>query len=257
MMDTHSPAKGLVIEDLSARAAGLPLFESVYLHVPPGEILGVIGPAGSGKTTFLRTLNRLVDLDTDLEVTGRVTLNGHPLYGPGIDVVNIRRRIGIVFSVPTPLPLSIYDNLAFGSRLNGITDPCELDRRVEHSLKAAYLWEEVKDRLRQPAMNLSGGQQQRLCLARTLTLKPDVLLLDEPCSGLDPISTAKIEEALTALKKDMVIILVTNMVMQAARVADKTAFLLMGKLVEYGRTQDLFTTPQDKRTEDYITGRFG
>jgi phosphate transport system ATP-binding protein len=190
-------------------------------------------------------------------VEGRIFLDGRSILGGSVDVVALRRKVGLVFSVPTPLPLSIFNNLAFGPRLCGIEGTGELRDRVERSLQAAYLWEEVKDRLGEPAANLSGGQQQRLCLARVLMLKPQVLLLDEPCSGLDPISTAKIEEALAELKREMAVILVTNNVKQASRIADTTAFLLMGEWVECGPTQEFFTAPKDKRTEDYITGRFG
>lgn len=247
----------LAIENLSVCAHGQAILKSISLAVGMGDILGIIGPAGSGKTTLLRVLNRLVDLDDSLVIRGRVSLNGQSLLDKTLDLAIVRRQMGLVFSVPTPLPLSILDNLAFGPRLNGITNSRELIKRAQQSLQAAYLWEEVKDRLKEPAANLSGGQQQRLCLARTLMLKPRVLLLDEPCSGLDPISTAKIEEALKELKKEMAIILVTNNVKQAARVADKTAFLLLGELVELGPTQEIFTRPQDERTQDYVTGRFG
>lgn len=249
--------KGLRIEGLSIRANGQDILRSVSLQVSPGEMLGMIGPAGSGKTTFLRALNRLIDLDEGLQVSGEIFLNGAPLLSKDADVAEIRRKIGLVFSVPTPLPMSIFDNLAFGPRIIGITGTKELLRRMEGSLKSAYLWDEVRRRLNEPAANLSGGQQQRLCLARTLMLDPEVLLLDEPCSGLDPISTAQIEEALGVLKKDISIILVTNNVKQASRVADNTAFLLLGELVEFAPTQVIFTTPKDKRTEDYVTGRFG
>jgi len=243
--------------DLGVRAHGADILKSISLEVPPGEVLGVIGPAGSGKTTFLRALNRLSELDEGLEVSGDIRLNGRPVLGADVDPVAIRRRMGLVLPVPTPLPMSIFDNLAFGPRLQGQDDHADLLRRMEESLRAATLWEEVKDRLQEPANNLSGGQQQRLCLARTLMIGPEALLLDEPCSGLDPISTAQIEEALKALKRSMVIVLVTNNVKQAARVADQTAFLLMGELVECAATGDVFTNPKDKRTEDYVTGRFG
>lgn len=249
--------QGLEVENLSVRSGGRDLLKSVSLRVGRGEILGLIGPAGSGKTTFLRSLNRLADLDEGLELSGGIFLNGQPVLDQRTDVVEIRRKVGLVLSVPTPLPMSIFSNLAFGPRLGGITEPKELALRAESCLKAAYLWEEVKDRLDMPAGNLSGGQQQRLCLARSLMLGPEVLLLDEPCSGLDPISTAKIEEALKELKRDMAVVLVTNNVKQASRVADQTAFLLLGELVECGDTQELFTNPKDKRTEDYVTGRFG
>lgn len=249
--------KGLRIENLSITSGNGPILKSVSLEANPGEVLGVIGPAGSGKTSLLRVINRLIDLDEGVRVSGQVFLDGEPILGARSDLARIRRKAGLVFSVPTPLPMSIYDNLIFGPRLDGIGDAGELSSRIEQSLKASYLWQEIKDRLGEPAANLSGGQQQRLCLARTLMLRPEVLLLDEPCSGLDPISTAKIEEALAQLKKEMAIILVTNNVKQASRVADRTAFLLLGELVECAPTQEIFTNPKDKRTEDYVTGRFG
>lgn len=247
----------LDVEGLAIRSDGDTILKPLSLKIEAGEILAIIGPAGSGKTTFLRALNRLIDLDKGLQLTGQVHLKGQSLYGSQVDVVELRSKVGIVFSTPTPLPLTIHENLAFGPRLHGITRPQEIRRRLEKSLRSAYLWDEVKDRLQESALNLSGGQQQRLCLARTLMLEPEVLLLDEPCSGLDPISTAKIEAALQDLKKDMAIVLVTNNVKQASRVSDKTGFLLMGEWVEYGPTDDLFTNPKDKRTEAYVTGRFG
>jgi phosphate transport system ATP-binding protein len=230
---------------------------SVGMEIPPCMILGIIGPAGSGKTTFLRSLNRLNDLVPDFRTEGSVKLDGQDIYHPRFDVVGLRKRVGMLFALPVPLPKSIYENVVYGPRLSGIGDRKRLDQLVETSLKAAFIWDEVKDRLGSPAMRLSGGQQQRLCLARILAMEPEVILLDEPCSGLDPISTAKIEEALTILKERYTIILVTNNTKQAARVADKTAFFLMGSLVEYGPTSELFTVPKDKRTGDYITGRFG
>ena len=240
---------------LKVSVAGKTLLGPVSLDVRLGEILSIIGPAGSGKSTLLKVLNRMTDFEDSLQLEGTVLFRGQDLAE--VDVIDLRRRVGLVFPVPTPLPMSIFENLAFGLRLKGVRAHSELMQRAEAGLKAAYLWEEVKDRLAMPASNLSGGQQQRLCLARTLTLKPDALLLDEPCSGLDPISTAKIEEALTALKREMAIVLVTNNVKQASRVSDNTAFLLMGELVEFAPTVDLFTNPKDKRTEDYVTGRFG
>jgi phosphate transport system ATP-binding protein len=246
----------LRVQDLRCRAGAAELVKGISLHANRGEILSVIGPAGAGKTTFLRALNRLIDLDADLSVSGQVYLDGHPLYDPDVDVALLRRRVGMVFSVPIPLPMSIFRNVTFGASLDALPAK-DFAERVEASLRAAYLWEEVKDRLDEPAMNLSGGQQQRLCLARALALRPDVLLLDEPCSGLDPISTAKIEEALQALKKEMAVVLVTNNVKQASRASDRTAFFLFGELIELRPTEDLFTTPQDKRTADYISGRFG
>ncbi len=247
----------LEIENLSVKDGEKTILNGLTLGVDRGEILGVIGPAGSGKTTLLRATNRLIDLDGGLHVQGQVYLCGEPVFGPSVNIPSLRRKAGLVFSVPTPLPLSISDNLRFGPSLLGHANQGELSQQMETCLKAAYLWEEVKDRMDMPATNLSGGQQQRLCLARALMLRPPILLQDEPCSGLDPISTAKIEEALTNLKKEMAIVLVTNNVKQASRVSDQTAFLLMGDLIELSRTQELFTNPAKKQTEDYVTGRFG
>jgi phosphate transport system ATP-binding protein len=234
----------------------MPILKGITLSVERGEILSIIGPAGAGKTTFLRSLNRMNDLDPSLSVSGQVYLDGHPVYDDSVDVAAVRRRLGMVFSVPIPLPMTIRQNVAFGISLDRSFRRVE-EERVEMALRAAYLWEEVKDRLDEPAANLSGGQQQRLCLARTIALKPDVLLLDEPCSGLDPISTSKIEDALQELKKDMAVILVTNNVKQASRASDRTAFFLFGEMIEIERTDRLFTSPRDKRTADYISGRFG
>ena len=230
---------------------------NVTLDIPANRILGIIGPSGSGKTTFLRTLNRLNDLYYNFRIEGQVLRDGGDIYRPGFDAVELRKKVGMVFALPVPLPMSIYENVVYGPRLCGISDRGRLDELVENSLTSAFLWDEVKDRLKMSGMRLSGGQQQRLCLARVLAMEPDVVLLDEPCSGLDPISTAKIEEALTILKENYTIILVTNNTKQAARVADNTAFLLMGELVEYGPTTQIFTAPLDKRTGDYVTGRFG
>ena len=229
----------------------------ITLDVPDHRILGIIGPASSGKTTFLRTLNRLNDLVPDFRVEGQVLLDGADIYHPDFDVVRLRQRVGMVFALPVPLPMSIHDNITYSPRLAGVRDRKRLDETVEQTLQAAFLWDEVKDRLHSSALRLSGGQQQRLCLARVLAMEPEAVLLDEPCSGLDPISTAKIEEALVALKSRYCIILVTNNTKQAARVADETAFFLMGELVEHGITNQVFTVPRDQRTSDYITGRFG
>jgi phosphate transport system ATP-binding protein len=229
--------------------------QEVTLQVPPNEILGVIGPAGGGKTTLLRSLNRMNDFEPRFRCQGDVLYHGVDLYRQPVDVAVLRRKMGMVFAVPVPLPGSILQNLVLGPRLDGRGSG--LDGRIETCLKAAYLWDEVKDRLDLAAQSLSGGQQQRLCLARSLMLQPDVLLLDEPCSGLDPISTAKIEEALQLLKKDLTVVLVTNNVMQASRVADRTAFFLQGKLVDWGPTKQIFVNPREKLTHDYISGRFG
>jgi phosphate transport system ATP-binding protein len=232
-----------------------PALQDVSLDVQPHEILGVIGPAGGGKTSLLRSLNRMNDFDPRFRCDGVVQFQGVDLYRQPVDVSVLRRKLGMVFAVPVPLPGSILENLELGPLLDGRRE--RLDERIETCLKAAYLWDEVKDRLNLAAQSLSGGQQQRLCLARSLMLQPDVLLLDEPCSGLDPISTAKIEEALQILKKDLTVILVTNNVMQASRVADRTAFFLQGKLIEVGPTQQIFVNPREKLTHEYISGRFG
>jgi phosphate transport system ATP-binding protein len=242
-------------QDYSAWYGASPSLQKVSLEVHPHEILGVIGPAGGGKTTLLRSLNRMNDFEPAFRCDGKAVFRGIDLYRQPVDVAVLRRRLGMVFAVPCPLPGSILQNLELGPRLDGRQG--NQDERIETCLKAAYLWDEVKDRLDLAAQSLSGGQQQRLCLARTLMLQPDVLLLDEPCSGLDPISTAKIEEALQMLKKELTVILVTNNVMQASRVADRTAFFLQGKLVEAGPTQQIFVNPRETLTHDYISGRFG
>ncbi len=245
----------LRLEGFSARYGDHTALRDVTLQVRPNEILGIIGPAGSGKTTLLRSLNRLNDLDPRFRAEGRAAFHDVDLYGARVDVAELRRRLGMVFAVPVPLPRTIWQNLALGPRLDGRGR--DLDGLVEKCLRAASLWDEVKDRLQASAFALSGGQQQRLCLARTLMLRPEVLLLDEPCSGLDPISTARIEEALTALKRELTVVLVTNNVMQASRVADRTAFFLEGRLVECGATGEVFVTPREKVTHEYISGRFG
>jgi phosphate transport system ATP-binding protein len=247
---------GICTEDLRVRYGGNEILKGISLEARRGEILSIIGPAGAGKTSFLRCLNRMLDLDPDWSVSGAVLLNGQSIYDKEIQVAALRRKIGMVFSVPVTLPMTIYRNLAFGLNLNA-EEKNRRNEKIERALREAYLWEEVKDRLQEPAGNLSGGQQQRLCLARTLTLEPAVLLLDEPCSGLDPISTRRIEEALQQLKKDLTIILVTNNVKQAARASDRTAFFLFGELIELQKTEVLFTTPREKQTADYISGRFG
>ena len=226
------------------------------LEILANEIFTVIGPANSGKTTFLHSLNRLIDLSPGYRVSGEVRLDGVDVRA-GLEVEALRRKVGIVFALPLPLPLSLYENVVYGLRMQGVRDRAVLDEAVERSLRESYLWEEVKDRLRSPAMNLSGGQQQRLCMARILAGRPDVLLFDEPTSGLDPISTARIEETMLELKERYTIVLVTNNVAQAARVGDRTAFFLMGEMVEKSDTGKMFTAPADTRTSDYITGKFG
>lgn len=236
---------------------GSPVLKNINLDVTAREILGIIGPAGSGKTTFLRSLNRMNELEAGTRTEGSVLMDGQDIYSDDVDVVALRKKIGMVFAMPVPLPMSIYENVVYGPRLSGIKNKAELNDLVEKSLTEAFIWDEVKDRLKLSGLRLSGGQQQRLCLARTLAMRPEVILLDEPSSGLDPISTAKIEDALTLLKKDYTIILVTNNTKQAARVADRTAFFLMGEMIEEGLTRQIFTAPQKKETNDYITGRFG
>lgn len=253
---TLSPPK-IAIANLTVRYAGEPAVRRLSLDIRPNEILAIIGPARSGKTTLLRCLNRLDDALELQSVEGEIRLNGRNVMAPDEDLSLLRRAVGMVFATPIPLPGTIFENVALGLLFQGLRDRALVAGRVEESLKAAFLWDEVKDRLQEPAFTLSGGQSQRLCLARTLALKPEVLLLDEPCSALDPVSTAKIEEALKRLKAEHTIVLVTNVVAQAARVSDRTAMMLMGELVEVGPTADLFTRPADRRTEDYLTGRFG
>jgi len=230
--------------------------KDLTLQVYGNEIFTIIGPASAGKSSFLHSLNRLNDLDPAFRMKGTVLLDNLDIYGD-YDVELLRKRVGIVFALPTPLPLSIFDNIAYGPRMHGVKNKSRLEEIVEKSLVEAYLWEEVKDRLNTPAFNLSGGQQQRLCIARVLAVNPEVLLFDEPTSGLDPLSTAKVEEAMRVLKQKYTIILVTNNVSQAARVGNRTAFFLMGEMVELDQTDKIFTHPREKRTEDYITGKFG
>lgn len=227
----------------------------VSINIHKNSVIALIGPSGCGKSTFLKTINRMNDLIPNVRVEGEILLDGQNIYHPSVDVVMLRKRVGMVFQRPNPFPMSIYDNIAYGPRIHGAV--ANLDEVVEKSLTDAALWSEVKDRLRSSAMGLSGGQQQRLCIARLLAVEPEVLLMDEPCSALDPISTMKIEELVTELKANYTIVMVTHNMQQAARVSDKTAFFLSGEMVEYDETDSIFTRPQDKRTEDYITGRFG
>lgn len=231
--------------------------KNINLDVHANEILGIIGPSGSGKTTFLKALNRTNELEPGFRHEGLIQMDENDIYAPSVDVIELRKKIGIVFAMPVPLPMSIYENIVYGVRLSGINDKNRLDELVEKSLSAAYIWNEVKDRMNISGLRLSGGQQQRLCLARVLAMEPDVILLDEPSSGLDPISTSRIEDALHELKKNYTIILVTNNTKQAARVSDRTAFFLMGEMIEVGTTRQIFTSPGKKETDDYITGRFG
>ena len=230
--------------------------KNINLDIEANGITALIGPSGCGKSTFLRTLNRMNDLIEGARVEGEIQLDNQNIYG-NIDVINLRRRVGMVFQKPNPFPMSIYDNVAYGPRAYGIKKKSELDAIVARSLKQAALWEEVKDRLKDNALGMSGGQQQRLCIARALAVEPEVLLMDEPTSALDPIATLKIEELMDTLKKKYTVVIVTHSMQQAGRISDNTAFFLMGELVEYGKTRKLFSTPQEKQTEDYITGRYG
>lgn len=229
----------------------------INISVPEGSITALIGPSGCGKSTFLKTLNRMNDLVPDVRITGSVKYRGKDIFALGTDVNELRRQIGMVFQKPNPFPMSIYDNIAYGPRTHGIRSKAKLDEIVETSLKNAAIWDEVKDRLKKSALGLSGGQQQRLCIARALAVDPDVLLMDEPTSALDPISTTRIEELAMELKSNYTIIIVTHNMQQALRISNKTAFFLLGELVECDDTEKIFSKPQDKRTEDYITGRFG
>ena len=229
----------------------------INISVQEGSITALIGPSGCGKSTFLKTLNRMNDLVPDVRITGSVKYRGKDIFAPGTDVNELRRQIGMVFQKPNPFPMSIYDNIAYGPRTHGIRSKAKLDEIVETSLKNAAIWDEVKDRLKKSALGLSGGQQQRLCIARALAFDPDVLLMDEPTSALDPISTTRIEELAMELKSKYTIIIVTHNMQQALRISNKTAFFLLGELVECDDTEKIFSKPQDKRTEDYITGRFG
>lgn len=230
--------------------------KGINLEIDKNSVTALIGPSGCGKSTFLRTLNRMNDLIDGVKIEGQVFFDGNDVY-QDLNEIELRKRVGMVFQKPNPFPMSIYDNVAYGPRIHGIKDKKKLDEIVEKSLKGAALWDEAKDRLKKSAMGLSGGQQQRLCIARTIAVEPEVILMDEPTSALDPISTAKVEELIDALKKEYTIIIVTHNMQQAGRIADKTAFFLSGEVIEYGKTEDMFERPQDKRTEDYITGRFG
>ena len=231
--------------------------KDINVSIPANEITALIGPSGCGKSTFLRTLNRMNDLIPIVKITGSLTYRGQEVYAPDQDVTDLRKHIGMVFQKANPFPMSIYDNVAYGPRTHGIRSKVKLDEIVEESLRGAAIWDEVKDRLKKSALGLSGGQQQRLCIARALAVKPDVLLMDESTSALDPISTSKIEDLAAELKKDYTIVMVTHNMQQAARISDNTAFFLLGELVEFGKTDQIFSMPRDKRTEDYITGRFG
>ena len=229
----------------------------VCINIPANQVTALIGPSGCGKSTFLKTLNRMQDLVEGVRIEGRVLFDGADIYAPKVDVTQLRKNVGMVFQKANPFPMSIYDNVAYGPRTHGVRSKVKLDEIVESSLRAAAIWDEVKDRLKKSALGLSGGQQQRLCIARALAVEPEVLLMDESTSALDPISTSKIEDLAIELKSKYTVVMVTHNMQQAARVSDNTAFFLLGDLVEFGKTEQLFSTPRDKRTEDYITGRFG
>ena len=229
----------------------------ISMDIPEKQITALIGPSGCGKSTFMKTINRMNDLVPGVTIKGQMLYRGQDIYAPEVDVTWLRKRIGMVFQKPNPFPMSIYDNVAYGPRTHGVRSRVKLDELVEESLRAAAIWDEVKDRLKKSALGLSGGQQQRLCIARALAVKPEVLLMDEATSALDPISTSKIEDLAAELKERYTIVMVTHNMQQAARISDKTAFFLLGELVEFGDTEQLFSMPRDKRTEDYITGRFG
>ncbi len=231
--------------------------KNIDIQIPENNITALIGPSGCGKSTFLKTLNRMNDLVPGVKVTGEVRYQDTDIFAPGLDVNALRREIGMVFQKPNPFPMSIYDNIAYGPRTHGVKSKAKLDDLVEHSLRDAAIWDEVKDRLKRNALGLSGGQQQRLCIARALAVEPKVLLMDEPTSALDPISTSKIEELAMGLKERYTIVIVTHNMQQAVRISDRTAFFLLGELIEYDETEKLFSQPEDQRTEDYITGRFG
>lgn len=246
----------ITVENLDLYYTNFHALKSVNLKIPENEITAFIGPSGCGKSTLLKTLNRMNDLVEGCRITGKVLLEDKDIYGD-MDINLLRKRVGMVFQKPNPFPMSIYDNIAFGPRTHGVRSKAKLDDIVERSLRGAAIWDEVKDRLKKSALGMSGGQQQRLCIARALAVNPEVLLMDEPTSALDPISTAKIEDLATELKKQYTIIIVTHNMHQAVRISDKTAFFLLGEVVEFGQTEQLFSMPRDKRTEDYITGRFG
>lgn len=253
----EATTRKIQVEDLNLSYGTNQALFNIALDVEANSITALIGPSGCGKSTFLRTLNRMNDLIDSVQIDGKVFVDGENIYGPEVDIVSLRKRVGMVFQRPNPFPMTIYDNVAYGPRIHGIKKKAALDEIVERSLTQAALWGEAKDRLNKSALGLSGGQQQRLCIARLLAVEPDVLLMDEPTSALDPISTLKVEELTEQLKEKYTIVIVTHNMQQAARVSDTTAFFLNGYLVESNKTEKMFTNPTDKRTEDYITGRFG
>ena len=252
----------LSVENLCLWYGSHQALKDINIEIPEKSITALIGPSGCGKSTFLKTLDRMNDLIPDVKITGSVLYKGEDIFDSSVDVSELRRQVGMVFQKPNPFPMSIYDNIAYGPRTHGVKNKAKLDEIVEKSLRGAAIWDEVKDRLKKNALGLSGGQQQRLCIARALAVEPEavhpqVLLMDEPCSALDPISTLAVEDLIEELKQDYTIVIVTHNMQQAVRISDHTAFFLLGELVEYGETEKLFSQPQDKRTEDYITGRFG
>ena len=251
-MNNAITAKNLCLWYGSAQA-----LKNINIQIPENNITALIGPSGCGKSTFLKTLNRMNDLIPGVKITGEVRYQDTDIFAPGLDVNALRKEIGMVFQKPNPFPMSIYDNIAYGPRTHGVKNKAKLDELVEQSLRGAAIWDEVKDRLKKNALGLSGGQQQRLCIARALAVEPKVLLMDEPTSALDPISTSKIEELAMQLKERYTIVIVTHNMQQAVRISDRTAFFLLGELIECGKTERLFSQPEDRRTEDYITGRFG
>lgn len=247
----------IALRDLHLYYGDFHALKGLSMEIPEKEITAFIGPSGCGKSTCLKTLNRMNDLVEGCKITGGVFIDGEDIYAPQTDVTLLRRRAGMVFQKPNPFPMSVYDNIAYGPRVHGVKKKHELDEILERSLREAALWDEVKDRLKKSALGLSGGQHQRLCIARALAVEPDILLMDEPTSALDPISTTKIEDLMAELKKKYTVVIVTHNMQQAARISDRTAFFLLGEIVEYDATPAMFSMPQDKRTEDYITGRFG
>ena len=247
----------MTVHDLCLWYGSHQALTDINIEIPEKSITALIGPSGCGKSTFLKTINRMNDLIPDVKITGEIKYKERNIFAPNVDVNDLRREVGMVFQKPNPFPMSIYDNIAYGQRTHGVKNKAKLDDIVERSLRGAAIWDEVKDRLKKNALGLSGGQQQRLCIARALAVEPEVLLMDEPTSALDPISTLKIEELADELKKKYTIIIVTHNMQQAVRISDRTAFFLLGELVEYGDTEKMFSDPVDKRTEDYITGRFG
>lgn len=245
------------VKDLDLYYGDFKALKNINIEIEPNEITAFIGPSGCGKSTLLKCLNRMNDLVEGCKIEGSVLLDGNNIYGKNVDVNLLRKKVGMVFQKPNPFPMSIYDNIAYGPRTHGIKNKAQLDEIVETSLKNAAIWDECKDRLKSSALGMSGGQQQRLCIARALACQPEVILMDEPTSALDPISTSKIEELVLELKKKYTVVIVTHNMQQAVRISDKTAFFLLGDLVEYGQTDQIFSVPKDKRTENYITGRFG